>query len=228
MMNRRLTYLLLLIAALFIIPAKVRLTLAQGSRGTFTQGTEACSVNPDTKCGHVDCTNITWFSNTVCNPDPDAQTRFLCDSNVKSGCTITETTHCSGDQSQLSFGYACSDGSQGVTTSTTNTCPVSCEDCSGNTVTNSTHTQCVACTSPQVPNQEHNKCVCPSPTPTPPTNCDTYLWLESSCKFVCSSVTSTCANPVDFALYPTTGCPYNMSNNGSGVGVLHLYRHLLS
>jgi hypothetical protein len=186
-MNRRLTYLLLPAAVASPLLVKAGLTLAQGSRGTFNQGTFGCSVNPATKCGRVTCNNVTWFSNTVCNPEPSSQDRILCDSNVQAGCTITNSTYCSEDKSQLSFGYRCPDVEGGIVTSQPSTCPIPCEDCSGSKIANSDHTQCVTCPSPKVPNQEHNSCVCPSPAPTPP-NCDTYAWIASECRYQCGSV----------------------------------------
>ena len=212
MINRRLIDMLLLTAGVSILLVKIGLSFAQSSDGTYTQGTNSCFVDIATKCGHVDCTNITWHSNTVCNPSPDSQTRFLCDSDVRSGCTVTETTHCSADKKQLSFGYSCTDGREGVTTNTPNTCPVTCENCSGNTVANSSRSQCVACVSPKVPNVGHYECVCPSPTPTPPRNCDLYVWLDSECKYACSSITSGCTTE-GF----NGGCPPGFEPDGFGM-----------
>src|SRR2546430_9814337 len=124
-MNRRLTCLLLLTAVIAVLLVKVGLSLAQGSRGVFSQGTETCFVDPGTKCGHVDCSNFTYFANTVCNPSEVSQTRFLCDSNVPSGCTITRTTQCSDNRRTLSLAYSCPepDSREGVITSETNICP---------------------------------------------------------------------------------------------------------
>lgn len=156
-MNRRLTYLIILVAAFTAASAKTWIGFAQGSRGTFTQGDPSCFVDSATKCGRVGCTNFTSYANTVCNPSPSAQDRFLCDSQVQQGCEITDTTHCSADKRQLSFGYDC-DGVAGVVTSTPNICPIPCEDCSGNEVPNSTFTACEPCASPKVPNPEHRSC----------------------------------------------------------------------
>jgi hypothetical protein len=90
----------------------VGLSFAQGG-GTYTQGTNTCFIDVATKCGRVSCSNITWQSNTVCDPSPDAQTRFLCDSNVRSGCTITETTHCSEDKNSFLSGIRVPTGRKG-------------------------------------------------------------------------------------------------------------------
>lgn len=158
-MNRRFMCILLLTAVAVVLLVKVGLTLAQGNRGVFTQGTNSCNVDASTKCGSVGCTNIVWYGNTVCTPSPYDQDRFLCDSQVAQGCTITETTHCSGDKTLIGFGYSCEDGREGVTNSEPNTCPVQCEDCVGNKIGGSSRLQCETCPSPKVPNQEHNACI---------------------------------------------------------------------
>lgn len=156
-MSRRLTYLIILVAGFTAASAETWMGFAQGSRGSFTQGTPSCFVNPTTKCGNVGCSNFVYHGNTVCNPLETEQVRFLCDSQAQAGCTITDSTHCSADKRQLSFGYDC-DGVAGVVTSTPNVCPIPCEDCIWNKVPNSEYKQCVECPSPKVPNTQHTAC----------------------------------------------------------------------
>lgn len=53
---------------------------------------------------------------------------------------------------------------------------------------------------------------CPTcPTPTKPKPAENCTWDTKSCVWICSFA-PTCANPVNFGLYPTTGCPFNMTN----------------
>jgi hypothetical protein len=76
MSSRRLASLLLLTVVISVLLVKVGLTLAQGSRGVFTQGTKTCAVNPNTLCGNVSCSNIVMFGNTVCSPPPGHKPAF--------------------------------------------------------------------------------------------------------------------------------------------------------
>lgn len=58
-------------------------------------------------------------------------------------------------------------------------------------------------------------CVNPDCNPQARSGCNfPNRWVEASCR--CDIVASTCANPVNFGLYPSTGCPARMSNDGSG------------
>lgn len=157
-MSRRPTLFVPLILISLLFLAGVVLTFAQGSRGKFTQGTQFCRINSDTNCGTVGCSGLTHFSNTVCNVPSESQTRSLCESQVEAGCTITTPVHCSTDQKEVSFGYSCPGDREGVTSSAPNICPLSCEDCSGNTIGGASRTACETCPSPKVPNQQHDAC----------------------------------------------------------------------
>jgi hypothetical protein len=195
-MKRNLTRLLplIVIVAASALVAVV-ITFAQGNRGQFTQGTPSCAVNSTTHCANIGCGPITYFGNTVCNPAESSVAAAACESQVPSGCTITAHARCSDDKRDAFVGYSCPEGDhtvEGVVDATLQVCPLSCEDCSGNKITSSDFTQCVACPSPKVPNQVHSACVCPSPAPTPPVNCDKYVWKESECKYYCGSVAQSC------------------------------------
>jgi len=74
----------------------------------------------------------------------------LCESSVQTGCTVDEAIHCSADNSQVSFGYHCSSGSVGVSTTTSITCPIQCQNCARNERVDSAAKTCVACPFPQV------------------------------------------------------------------------------
>jgi hypothetical protein len=66
-MNRALTLLLIAIITGFTI--SIRSSLAQGNRGTFTQGTLTCQVDsPSAHCARNFCEGIILYTNTVCNP----------------------------------------------------------------------------------------------------------------------------------------------------------------
>jgi hypothetical protein len=70
------------------------------------------------------------------------------------------------------------------------------------TISGSASTKAVPCVNPACSSQARDACRFPN------------LWLESNCQ--CMLVASTCPNPVNFALYPTNGCPTYMAPNGSG------------
>jgi hypothetical protein len=63
-------------------------------------------------------------------------------------------------------------------------------------------TKAVACVNPDCDPQTRDNCRAPN------------RWQEYNC--TCLVVASACANPVNFGLYPGTGCPINMSDDGTG------------
>lgn len=103
-MNRALTLLLIAIITGFTI--SIRSSLAQGNRGTFTQGTLTCQVDsPSAHCARNFCEGIILYTNTVCNPSgiPDSS---ICESTrTDQGCTITSSVKCVGNGA--AFGWNC-------------------------------------------------------------------------------------------------------------------------
>jgi hypothetical protein len=121
--------------------------------GSFTQGNRACSVNTETKCGFTACSPITKGTCTTCNPTQEQQTSSsLCESTVPSGCTVDSTAgiHCSDDKSHASFGYHCANGAEGVSTTTSITCPIDCQNCSRAERVDDSNHSCNGCPYPQV------------------------------------------------------------------------------
>lgn len=161
-MRRTFIHLAPLVIIVLAVLVSVGLTLAQGTRGVFTQGAPFCRIDTNTRCGSVSCTSVTFFGNTVCNPKLNIVAPVCEATGVPDGCVITDALSCSADNRVVSLGYRCGEGpdsEDGVTAATLRTCPLECEDCSGNEVADSALNQCVACDSTKVPNQEHSACV---------------------------------------------------------------------
>lgn len=181
--------------------------------GPFTQGSRVCNINPDTHCASVGCFPYVAYRNTVCStPQSDAITT-LCESQVKSGCTVNDNEHikCDTDLSHAFFGFTCDDGTTGVTTSTDATCPISCENCSPTQIPSSTTHKCVDCPSPKVANSLYTSCVCPDPTPTPPIGQTSCVWNDALCRYDCG-VAGNCTTPGFDG-----SCPPGTADNGSGL-----------
>src|SRR5882762_640386 len=140
--------------------------------GSFTQGQRSCTVFAETKCANVGCGSISKGTCTLCD-ETQASTNYtatLCESTVPAGCTVdtAASLHCSNDKSAASFGYHCSDGAEGVRTSTNITCPIQCQNCSDHERVNDADNTCVACPFPQVAfegqSDDWRHCHCPVDT----------------------------------------------------------------
>lgn len=105
-MRRRLIHLSPFAVVALVVLVEVGLTLAQ-NRGVFTQGTAFCSIDINTRCGSVNCNNVSFFGNTVCNPTLE-RVAPLCESTgVPDGCVLTHALSCSADNRTVSLGYRC-------------------------------------------------------------------------------------------------------------------------
>src|SRR6516164_2341994 len=158
--------------------------------GSFTQGSKTCSINTDTKCGSVGCSPFSKGTCTVCDSTPPSY--LLCESQVPSGCTVNTGIHCT-DEKQASFGYHCSNDTEGVTTTEPIACPISCQNCSTTEKVSDSDQKCVACPSPKVAFQSQaddwRHCNCPEPAPTP--NGRYCSWDSTNCRWICN-IAGTC------------------------------------
>ncbi len=132
---------LLLTAIALVVLIKATLSRAQGTPGTFQQGSPSCHTyeRDGAMCGTASCSPIAYYLNTVCSTNIAEQSRTLCESQVKPECTVTNISphiHCSDDQKLVSFSYSCENGDEEVATSTPLVCPISCQNCSTTQIKN--------------------------------------------------------------------------------------------
>lgn len=135
--------------------------------GTFDQGTRGCTVNPTTHCATTNCGQITVAQICmVCQTPTNNLSSTICESNVPSGCTVNVAVHCSADNALASFGYTCPGPVEGVSSTTSYSCPVTCQNCKKSERVNDANKTCVACPYPQVAfeaqSDDWRTCHCPA------------------------------------------------------------------
>lgn len=135
--------------------------------GPFSQGARTCFVDPATKCGRIGCSPLVVAQTCmVCQATTTPGEPTLCESSVQTGCTVDAGIHCSADNTQVSFSYHCTNGNEGVSTTTSITCPVQCQNCSTTQRVDTATKTCIPCPPPQVAFESQaddwKTCHCPS------------------------------------------------------------------
>ena len=119
--------------------------------GSYSQGSRTCSVNATTHCATTGCGSLVVAQICmVCQTSTSEATSSICESTAPAGCTVNVSLHCNDDKSQASFGYACDPNGEAISTTTSISCPVECQNCSTSERVVVSSKSCVACPSPQV------------------------------------------------------------------------------